>query len=464
MSIRARASLHRDTRGAIAPLMILLFLFFLYWTVSVFNAGQLSLDKMRTQNGADVAAMVHADWTARGLNTMSMNNVALSQNLVALVASASVVEAELDLGARALETGSAILAASAVCQGFPPCLAYYAARAAPAFATVAQLYDYERRHDARKGVTVARATIESLNRMNDDLVRSMPRIAGNAIKASLAPNDIDAVFVYKPCENGEGCGGAGGSGRDLPVDRGSRAQAYLELCDAAENGSNGRSRLNYEKLGYPRDKGPLKAGGSRNMPVKDYISRQTGLGLIYQQFYAAYPFPEPYLGTTIPPLFLEPQTLASNDFTLKFDRNWNLACFGGVAGGMLGLGSVVPTPYGLSGALPMIGALGSRFEDADDFKILAVAARKRRRMAVVNLFEQAMETDYAYAQSWVFNPSAADLYTQDWQGQSAPATFMDRPGEVAAAMQGRAPGAFGDLQSLFRRSGNVDAFKAVNQH
>jgi hypothetical protein len=444
--------------------MILLFLFFLYWTVSVFNAGQLSLDKIRVQNGADVAAMVHADWTARALNTMSMNNVALSQNLVALVASASVVEAELDLGARALETGSAILAASAVCQGFPPCVAYYVARAAPAFATAAQLYDYERRYEARKGVNVARSTIEALNRMNDDLVRSMPRVAGDAIRASLGPNDIDAVFVHKPCETGDGCGGAGSLGRDLPVDTGARALAYLELCDAAENGSDGRSRLNYEKLGYPRDKGPLKAGGSRDTAVKDYISRETGLGLIYQQFYAAYPFPEPYLGTTVPPLFIEPQTLASNDFTLKFDRNWKLACFGGVAGGVLGLGSVVPTPYGIRGALPGVGALGSRFEDADDFKILAIAARKRRRMAVVDLFEQAMDTDYAYAQSWVFNPSSADLYTQDWQGQSSPATFMDRPAEVAGAMQGRAPGDFRDLQSLFRRSGNADAFKAVNQH
>ena len=281
--------LHRDEGGAIAPLMILLFLFFLYWIVSVFNTGQLSVDKSRVQDGADVAAMVHADWTARALNTMTMNNVALSQNLVALVASATVLEAELDLGARALETGTTIIEMSAICDGFPPCLAYYAARAAPAFATIAQLYEYERRYDAHHGIEVASETIAALNRMNDDLVRSMPRVAGDAIRVSLAPNDIDSVFVYKPCEHGDGCGSTALLGRDLPVRTGLRELAYLELCDAAANGSDGSSRLNYEKLGYPRNKGPLKAGGGGGKSVKDFISRDTGLGLIYQEFYAAYP-------------------------------------------------------------------------------------------------------------------------------------------------------------------------------
>ena len=131
---------------------------------------------------------------------------------------------------------------------------------------------------------------------------------------------------------------------------------------------------------------------------------------------------------------------------------------------MPGLGGVLPTPYAISGTVPGTGAIGSRFEQADDFKILALAARKRRGMAAVNLFEQAMDTDFAYAQAWVFNPTSADLYTQNWQSQLTPATFMNRPSEVESAMQGHTTSDFRDLRAMFGKSGNTDAFQALNQH
>lgn len=459
--------LNSDVRGAIAPLMILLFVFFGYWVIITLNTGQVVTDKTKVQNGADAAVLANADWMARYLNVMAMNNVGLAQSLVALVATASVTESLLDMSQRAAETAEEInLRRMEVCANLPPCHAYYFSRMEPAFRAMMATTTYMQRYRPTEGARAARATIQALNRMNDSLIESFSGRVGQSASPLLSINDIDDVFFYPPCGSGSaGCRGGGLEGTDLPVARGSRALALRELCDAADKGSDGQHRLNFDKLGYPRNKGPLSGGGSSSNPhVRDYISRETGLGLIYQDFWMNYPYPDPQLGTTIPPLFEEPQTLGSNAFTVTFDKNWSNACSNGAAMLSPFLGSILPTPYQLKGQSPLGGGGPSRFNSPPDFSALAVAGRRYRSRISVNLFESAMQTDYAYAQAWAFNPRSADLYTQDWQAALSPARYMDQPSAVLAQMQGRASATFNDLVQMMNRAGNANAFQKVNTH
>src|ERR1043165_1646017 len=216
---------------------------------------------------------------------MTMNNVALTQSLVALVAAATAAEAALDLGQRALRTALDInLRRMEVCGGFWPCHAYYFARMEPAIRTTLRTAEFVERYDPLGGAETARATIAALNRMNDALADSLPARVGRAASAMLAPNDIDSVFYYLPCTPGAGtCRGSRQiEGSDLPIQRGSRVLAFRELCAAAQKGSDGAHRATFERLGYPRNRGPLTAGGSSFTPhVRDYISREAGLGQIY---------------------------------------------------------------------------------------------------------------------------------------------------------------------------------------
>ena len=516
MIARLLARLHQDRSASIMPLILAAMLIFMMSIALILNNGQSVTDKTRTQNGADAAAMLQADWAARHLNILSMNNTALTQMFTAMVVSATVAEAVINIGGRAAGTAAQIgNKAADYCPklGFWPlvlaCGAFYVAVAAPALATSWKAVHYWNDYQPMNGAKVAKNAITALNKFNDLLAESFAARVGSAVRESLAPNDIDSVFYFPPCVSGSpGCRADRQiEGPSLPAEPGGPA-AMLELCEAASSGTSGGRRGNFSHLGYPGGKGPYTAGGSsKNLHVRDYITRETGLGEMHQHFYDTYPRANTFnpgagmdtlkfsfdfevswfetwhwemwvpIGTTVPPLFDKRQTVDKNWFTETMNTNWDIACASSslmrisVSGWGDSFDGLAPKPYVLKGAsaasqfLPgVFGQAASLMTDYKDLTVVAFAARNWRFRLSADLYESAFETDYAYAQAWIFNPTSFDLYTQDWQATLTPAKRMDQPAEVFTSMQSRAPRAFDILAKVAASSGDSNALGALNHH
>ncbi|WP_411196782.1 TadE/TadG family type IV pilus assembly protein, partial [Rhizobium sp.] len=56
--------LHRDERGFLSPIILYMTIALALMIVWILNTGQMIYDKQRTQDTADAAALVHADWEA----------------------------------------------------------------------------------------------------------------------------------------------------------------------------------------------------------------------------------------------------------------------------------------------------------------------------------------------------------------------------------------------------------------
>jgi len=78
-------SLHQDERGQIVPLFMFGILGMVLLAVFLLNTGAQLDTRMKVQNAADAAAMTQAAWTARTMNVIAMNNVAITQTAAASV-------------------------------------------------------------------------------------------------------------------------------------------------------------------------------------------------------------------------------------------------------------------------------------------------------------------------------------------------------------------------------------------
>jgi hypothetical protein len=72
---------HRDQRGQIIYLAVASVIAFVALGALVVNTGYLVTRRMETQNAADAAAAAGSAWIARGMNIISMNNVAMTEFL-----------------------------------------------------------------------------------------------------------------------------------------------------------------------------------------------------------------------------------------------------------------------------------------------------------------------------------------------------------------------------------------------
>lgn len=79
-----RASRHRSPRGAVLVLALLSLMLLAAAVFYIFNVGQHLQRRTETQNAADAAAISGANWMARSLNSVAMNNVEITR-LLAMV-------------------------------------------------------------------------------------------------------------------------------------------------------------------------------------------------------------------------------------------------------------------------------------------------------------------------------------------------------------------------------------------
>lgn len=313
-------ALHRDQRGFLSPLIIFMLVALAYMIVWILDTGQMIYDKQRTQDTADAAALVHADWEARSLNIMAMNNVASTQAMVILVTSTALTEALADLGLRAADVGIQIGEYSSeqgwgevgrlpLPTGAPycpswndipfgfiiegACLAFQAIRSvgfirAGAY-VIASGFKYQPQNLILKSVDI----IKAMNSMNDDLVNNFSdRVSKEALHL-IKLDDADHVVFHPACTHADKqC--REGQGGDLPVEHG--VLAFQEMCRVADEGTAGFelgpaklvSDAEFKNRGFPMDKGPFSAGGIDGRPIRDFVNDKSGMSTELPFFYRFY--------------------------------------------------------------------------------------------------------------------------------------------------------------------------------
>ena len=172
-----------------------------------------------------------------------------------------------------------------------------------------------------------------------------------------------------------------------------------------------------------------------------------------------------------PAEYPESQQSDRNDFTRKMDDNWSMIC--GPAGSIVStvLGTVVrmPEPYWLVGRPALSGLVQMRVGpfgfDQDTMQFLAIVSQARGARVNPEDFREREDPYFAYAQSWVYNPDGYDLYSSRWKSKLVPATFMDEPARVSAAVKSNRNGApFRILTDIIDAAAATGEWTIVNAH
>ncbi len=479
---RELARLHESRDAALAPIFGFVLLFFAWGIGAVINTGEVAYDKVRTQNAADILALAHADQMARDLNVMALNNIALTQMFVVGTVSLTMQLELIDIGVRvAMAEFQIARSAAQKCKGPPPyvafCLFIHSIPMIQVLKVGADALAIQTRYRPDAGLATAGRLIGAFNRMNDYIVESFPRRAGQLLRMLADANRVDAFFVYPACLPGGSseCRGRGDEGGDLPLERGGLASgaAHMEMCVAAERGSDGRNRHDFMLRGFPIGKGPYTAGGAANRPhLRDHVNHTAGFASLLPFFDSVMRNSDWLIRYSTPPKYASRQSANDNHFTDLMDGVWSMAC--GPASGLIsmaGLSLPLPRTYWIKDRSPasvMAPDVGFLAMDYEKLARLVVVARQRGGRFNPENFEEREDAYNAYAQALSFNPQALDLYTSRWTARLVPASLMDRAQEVAKALPGRAYPAgrnwFGVMKDTIQAGPDNREWSRVNLH
>jgi len=327
--------LHRDQRGFLSPIILFMVIALAYMIIWILNTGQMVYDKQRTQDTADAAALVHADWNARYLNIMAMNNVASSQATVILATSTAYQLTLIELAARStvilaklteystrdgwgdpswrLPTGAPycpVYSKIPLIGGiiYAACVGFQGIRAIGATKALAYTATSMIRYNPPGLILKSKNIISAMNDMNDYLVDSFPGRVGNEALNLVRIDDADHLVFHPACSSGSSCDRSKeGQGGNLPVERDvlKGGVAYAEMCMAMSGGTQSYGfglsmRGEYSKRGFPAGKGPLTAGGVDGRHIRDYVNDESGTDTELPFFYLWYESFGPGYYTTIP--------------------------------------------------------------------------------------------------------------------------------------------------------------------
>ena len=345
--------LHNDESGQYSVIALFGAVPFAMLLVQILNVGSLSMDRMKAQNAADAIALTHANWTARSLNVVAMNNTTMSQTITVGVTSAALDGAAREAFARGtFVTGYVALhgvkhcgtlatrAASLGLLGGPvwllaaQCAVDHTASAAPAALTILRAKSVMDDFDPANGIQVANKTIKSLTKQNEETVNRAQRMIGQLLSEVAKQNGASNYFVYHNC-NESNCSGKAPNNiasnppptalshqaLPLPLVR-KPALEFLEGCTLSHPNlasmvgidrafsprviyQNGYTT--WDKRGYakPADEYPFTHGGSEeNQHLRDHIVELTKISQTLYAFDQFYRNGNKVLGKTDPTGFL----------------------------------------------------------------------------------------------------------------------------------------------------------------
>lgn len=215
--------LHNDERGQLIPLFMLGIMTLVFLVTMIINTGRQMNDKTLAQNGADAVVITHANWIARSLNVISMNNAAITQAFSTAVLAAALASISGESGA---ETFS---------------------------------------RKARQSLEAAFA----LERMNRIIVGQFPAFSAGIAGSIAARNGVDAPILYAGFDDPTYYTGyrkkkeTRFNSTPLPVEE-VTLQGPPYLCITGVSGTPGQPNpdlnWNFGQYGYPPDTGPFTWG------------------------------------------------------------------------------------------------------------------------------------------------------------------------------------------------------------
>jgi hypothetical protein len=502
----------RSEQGYILPLMLFMMLLFTSILFYMVDTGDAILRKTRLQQAADSAAISQAEWSARSLNVISMNNVAQTQLHTTRIIGASLHTYALQAEAKTayveaqllIETGKVNNWNVQWCKTKIGCL--YSAPITATWMTGMGVYQgfllynagvvvYKHwiKYEPMNGYEYSHSAFEAIYEMDDYLLDEERANDFGAASFELAEyHGAENLYTFggQGCSDRK-CGDNNPIGMGVPATKGSFSPSASDLlnagsiakqfCDASKKGTPSQtSRLGYAGYqggrlngspgrGYPTGRGPwMHSGGetafkhvndetkmARYVGNLDDLWRDAPWPGFYGSGMAGHPGPERPIAQQKtwlkkwPPDGSNRQSMNSNAFLEMSEKLDDLYCSTfGVGGAVLdqikvldsfpslgilpNFARMTPRPVGLKGMQNAASALGStpsslleRFTDSRYMSVFTVA----RDEGKISLPDQDDKISiYAYSQAQIYNPSAPDLYSQNWRARLVQASFLNGRG------------------------------------
>ena len=441
---------HADRRGQIAPLAVIGMLPLVMLLGIIFNTSEQIVDKTRVQNAVDAAVMTQATWTARSLNVMSMNNVAITQAHAINVISVTLLPELIELSIESvqkfrehLQNGQRCVQAAAACGPFSAaciagCVAVFGGLLAHLTIVVIKplidiwqdlnipIADFVFKPvdlltggspDLPDGTTSLGLISDfaqmgqALVAMNDYVAKESKNFAKQTVtnvstRNGLTPFD-SSLFLYAGYSQTDPYGlpveevafGSEGSGSDV----GSLASGIgREICKTGywgtaffdPTGSLLSVDFNFQEHGYEWYKGPFEVGrASVSAAIEKPRDALTGF---------------PHFGDS-------PSARFDNLIRASYPAACSLRQFVTFPSGIIGQF----TPYRVAGDPGARSALSYNDRDSrDTWSIFGIGKMQRPEATVMSgWFVNDPDAVYATAQAEVYNGVWYDLYTQDWHAK-----------------------------------------------
>lgn len=511
--IRALRRFGKDERGAAAFLMVcgmvplVLLVFFMVNTAKSIN------DKNRTQDAADAIALVHATETARALNTISMNQVTLTQTFAVAVNTSSLNNALVINGAMILFNAAEIIRYAKRCDD----LAKAAAAASVILAPIAdaigkaaglactitmipegtqlagqgiRTFRIGNTYSPRDTFDVAKRALLAANAMNKETIDRFPGTIQSAVSPIGRSAKVTDFYFDESCVRGLASSCDSGNkrqGMELPIERGDSiaSAANAHFCGALYFGTGGiagQGLLNgsYIKRGFPSNRGPARSGNSPNIALDKHVNSRTGIGRLLQDTdntARSIRWKSSWAGRFGQP-YPRRQTQTSNLFFDFVTAQTGIKCSG--VGNVLPvddiLGAFSMITFGLILTVPKfdvyhtvdVGLVPKILPSIDSFseayKPLAFVFRKPNARWAPELFKPPKPGFYAYAQAIAYNPDEIGLYSQNWAARLIAAKKMDNLSPILNRMSSKASSSFDNLRERMAKVTDMTGWREINAH
>ena len=390
---------HGDERGQLLYLTVVSVVIFVAFAALIINSGHMVTRKIETQNAVDAAAVSSAAWIARGMNIISMDNVAMTELLaftVVLRALKETWEEGLDRANIILPTEPVACTISALgtAAALKACETY--------FKSVKAAKEYFKRHLDPLGPLIDAATdpengflwqaIRLLEKLNVVVANGFPWRAAEEAERIARANKADGIQMLPLFPT-------------MPIEQGK----FSDLCHPTRVGSprsypRALQRGYVPLLGYPHhyDHGPL------------LVYRDMADGPLLKFFlFLVYP---------------EEVFIAGSRLERNTDTEFTEFCRGSAASDYTSSRDA-PRPSLLKGTNRSTNRSVEALRAAqDDLNYLGIAWRQSESIFMPVRFANPREWICAYGQARVFNSTSFDLFTQDWRVKLVKADMLENGG------------------------------------
>lgn len=488
--------LNRRRRGAAAIMAIAAMIPTTAMFSANVNTAQMTAERRQTQDAADALAIMHGTWTARSLNVISANNVTTAQ-LLTLAVGAEALEGTLQefnwtswgvtigiYGHAARECTPRNKLEAIFWAG--PCFFNHFWVEGEARRARRYIRKTRRTYDPEHGIETAERALKAIEGMNRAIIERFPRTMAEIGREYAKVHGIDDFHFADPClaSTSRNCRRQNTrDGMSLPVADGG-GPALRQMCTVMMLGTTpaagGLSHTGFRARGFPIASGPMRHAG-RNGDLMKHINDETRIGRKLHDFWRYYDKNstrllykwglQSYKRRVGLNFMMRQDRDNPNAFTIRYMAKYGSLC-AGQAGRFSGLGPISPflnteppTLWKLDGIDPIQLTRLARPEDMpDSFHILAYSQRKKGERLSDRVLTDRVEDHFGYAQTGVFNPDWADLFSPNWQFRLMPATRLDQPVVAGTKLERQGRPAFADLARAFRAVSDTSSWSRVHAH